>query len=117
MFDQAIAAFHNAIAYSNSVAVYVAALGHAYAVAGKPGEAVKVLRRLEEVSSQRYISAYDIALIHVGLGDKERAMQWLERAYQERSDGLVYLEVDPRLDRLRSDARFVNLVRRVGLPT
>jgi serine/threonine-protein kinase len=116
MFDQAIAAFHNAINSSDSVAVYVAAAGHAYAVAGRRGEAVKVLRRLEELSKQRYVSAYDIALIHVGLGDKERAMQWLERAYDERSDGLVFLKVDPRLDRLRPDPRFVNLVRRVGLP-
>ncbi len=116
MFDQAIAAFHLAIVNSDSLAVYVAAAGHAYAMAGRRGEALKMLRRLEELSSQRYVSAYDIALIHVGLGDRERAMQWLERAYQERSDGLVFLKVDPRLDSLRSDARFVNLVRRVGLP-
>jgi eukaryotic-like serine/threonine-protein kinase len=116
MFDQAIAAFHKAINSSDSVAVYVAAAGHAYAVAGRRGEAVKVLRRLEDLSRQRYVSAYDIALIHVGLGDTERAMQWLERAYQERSDGLVFLKVDPRLDGLQSDPRFASLVRRLGLP-
>ena len=116
MFDQAIAAFHKAINSSDSVAVYVAAAGHAYAVAGRRGEAVQVLRRLEELSRQRYVSAYDIALINVGLGDTERAMQWLERAYQERSDGLVYLKVDPRLDGLQSDPRFASLGRRLGLP-
>jgi eukaryotic-like serine/threonine-protein kinase len=116
MFDQAIAAFQNAIAYSDGLTLYVAAAGHAYALAGRRSQALKVLHRLEELSSQRYVSAYDIALIHVGLGDKERAMQWLERAYQERSDGLVFLKVDPRLDRLRSDPRFASLVRRVGLP-
>jgi TolB-like protein/Flp pilus assembly protein TadD len=116
MFDQAIAAFQKAIAHSDSNTVYVAAAGHAYALAGRRSQALKVLRRLEELSGRKYISAYDIALIHVGLGDTERAMQWLERAYQERSDGLVFLKVDPRLDRLRSDPRFVSLVRRVGLP-
>jgi eukaryotic-like serine/threonine-protein kinase len=115
MYDLAIAAFHEAILNSDSVPIYIAAAGHAYALAGRRGQALEILRRLEKLSSQRYVSAYDIALIHVGLGDKERAMQWLERAYQERSDGLVFLTVDPRLDRLRSDARFANLVRRVGL--
>ena len=115
MFNQAIAAFHKAINSSDSVAVYVAAAGHAYAVAGRRGEAVKVLRRLEELSRQRYVSAYDIALIHVGLGDTERAMQWLERAYRERSDGLVFLKVDPRLNGLQSDPRFASLRRRLGL--
>jgi hypothetical protein len=75
-----------------------------------------VLARLEEISSRRYVSAYDIATIHVGLGDTTSALRWLERAYQERSDGLVYLGVDPRWDGMRSNPRFAELVRRVGLP-
>jgi hypothetical protein len=85
-------------------------------VAGRRAEALKVLERLKELSSRRYVSAYDIATIHSGLVDTATAMQWLERAYQERSDGLVYLEVDPRWDSMRSNPRFSHLVRQVGLP-
>jgi eukaryotic-like serine/threonine-protein kinase len=116
MFDQAVAAFHQAIIYSDSVPLYVAAAGHAYAAGGRRPQALKVLQRLEALSSKSYVSAFDIALIHLGLGDMDRAVEWLERAYQERSDGLVFLNVDPRLDRLRLDPRFGSLVRRVGLP-
>jgi serine/threonine-protein kinase len=116
MYDQAIAAFHEAINNSDSVPIYVAAAGHAYAAAGRRAKALSVLAELEELSSRRYVSAYDIATIHVGLGDTASAMQWLERAYKERSDGLVYLGVDPRWDGMRSDPRFAHLVRRVGLP-
>jgi tetratricopeptide (TPR) repeat protein len=115
MYDQAVAAFHEAIKNSDSP-LYVASAGHAYAVAGRRAEALKVLAGLKELSSRRYVSAYDIATIHVGLGDTTRAMQWLERALQERSDGLVYLRVDPRWDGMRSNPRFAQLVRRVGLP-
>jgi hypothetical protein len=57
-----------------------------------------------------------MALIYAGLGEKEQAFDWLESAYKERSDLLVYLKVDPRLDNLRSDQRFADFVKRVGLP-
>ncbi|HEX2609899.1 MAG TPA: tetratricopeptide repeat protein [Gemmatimonadales bacterium] len=115
MYDHAVAAFQEAIKNSD-FPIYVAAAGHAYAVAGRRAEALKVLAGLKELSSRRYVSAYHIATIHVGLGDPASAMQWLERAYQERSDGLVYLAVDPRWGGMRSDPRFAQLVRRVGLP-
>ena len=115
MYDDAIAAFQDAIEHSDSVSIYVAASGHAYAVAGRRADALKVLGGLQKLSRRRYVSAYDIATIYVGLGDSADAMQWLERAYQERSDGLVYLGVDPRWDGMRSDPRFAHLVRRVGL--
>jgi hypothetical protein len=62
------------------------------------------------------VSPFEIALIYVGLGDTSRAFEWLERAYLERSDLLVYLKVDPRLDPIRSDRRFKDLVARVGIP-
>jgi TolB-like protein/Flp pilus assembly protein TadD len=115
MYDHAIAAFQEAIKNSD-FPLYVAAAGHAYAVAGRRAKALSVLAELEKLSGRRYVSAYDIATIHVGLGDTASAMQWLERAYQERSDGLVYLRVDPRWDGMRSNPRFAQLVRRVGLP-
>jgi eukaryotic-like serine/threonine-protein kinase len=116
MYDQAIAAFHEAILNSDSVLLYVAAAGHAYAVAGRRAKALSVLAELEKLSSRRYVSAYDIATIHVGLGDTASAMRWLERAYQERSDGLVHLGVDPRWDGMRTNPRFAQVARWVGLP-
>jgi TolB-like protein/Tfp pilus assembly protein PilF len=90
-------------------------LGHAYAVSGNRKEAQKVMDELEELSKQRYVSSYHIALIYTGLGEKDRAFEWLEKAYEERSDLLVYLKVEPRLDSLRSDPRFADLLRRMGL--
>ncbi|PYS72848.1 MAG: hypothetical protein DMF73_07210, partial [Acidobacteria bacterium] len=91
-------------------------IGYAYAASGKGGEAKKAIDELKQSSKQRYVSPYYIALIHTGLGEKDLAFEWLENGYKERSDLLIYLKVDPRLDSLRSDARFAELVRRVGLP-
>src|SRR5205814_10146111 len=91
-------------------------LGYAYAASGKVGEAKKAIDELKQSSKQRYVSSYYIALIYAALGEKNLAFEWLENAYKERSDLLIYLKVDPRLDSLRSDARFADLMRRVGLP-
>jgi TolB-like protein/DNA-binding winged helix-turn-helix (wHTH) protein/tetratricopeptide (TPR) repeat protein len=117
MNDAAIAEFSKAMAISGDGRrpVMEAALGHAYAVAGKRAEAQRVLDRLKEASKHRFISPYGIALIYLGLGDKEQAFAWLDRAYDERDNWLNYLKVEPRLDPLRSDARFTALLRRVGL--
>ena len=71
---------------------------------------------MKQLSKQRYVSSYYIALIYAGLGEKDLAFEWLENAYKERSDLLVYLNRDPRLDSLRPDPRFADLVKRVGLP-
>ncbi len=91
-------------------------LGHAYAVAGKKSEAQQILRQLKSHSGKSFVSAYDIATIYVGLGEKERALTLLEDGYEQRAEGLVWLKVDPVLDSLRSDPRFADLLRRVGLP-
>jgi DNA-binding winged helix-turn-helix (wHTH) protein/TolB-like protein/Tfp pilus assembly protein PilF len=102
-------------AVSGGNPVYLASLGHAYAVLGNVPEAHKVLGELDELSKRRYVSPYEKAVVHVGLGETEQALEWLEKAYGERSGWLIYLQVEPRLDRLRSDRRFGDLVRRVGL--
>jgi hypothetical protein len=68
------------------------------------------------MKQQQYVSPYEIAVVYVGLGDKEQAFVWLERAYREHSSWLSYLNVEFRLDPLHSDPRFADLVRRVGLP-
>ena len=94
----------------------VAALGYTYAVSGNKGEAQKLLDELNELSAQGYIPPFDIALIHLGLGEKDQAFEWLEKAYEERSRWLTGLKVDPIFDSLRSDPRFIDLLNRVGLP-
>ncbi len=81
----------------------------------KRGEALKVLADLKAASKRRYVPSYEIAVIHAGLGDKDEAFAWLQKAYDDRdSSWLVDLNVDPRFEPLRSDARFVELVRRIG---
>jgi hypothetical protein len=94
----------------------LSALGHAYAAAGDTVGALDVLKTLHEQSRQRYISSYEIALIHVGLRENERAFEWFDRACEERSGWLPYLNAEPRVDRLRSHSRFQELLNAIGLP-
>jgi len=72
---------------------------------------------LGHLAATRYVSPYSIALVHAGLGDRDQALAWLDKAYAERSDYMAYLKLEPMLDSLRSDRRFVALVERVGLPS
>ena len=93
---------------------YLAALGHAYAIAGQPDKA----RRLLPPSRRAHTSLpLDVATIHVGLGERDQAIEWLERALKERAYGSGFLPTDPRFDPVRSDPRLVAVMRRVGLPT
>jgi tetratricopeptide (TPR) repeat protein len=91
-------------------------LGHVYAVSEKRTDAQKLLDELRERSRSGYVPAYSWGLIYTGLGNKDQAFAWLKRACDERDDWLVTLKVDPRFDSLRSDPRFQNLLRCVGLP-
>ena len=91
------------------------ALGHAYAGAGKPGKALELLRELDARGRERYVPAYDRAVMYAGLNQIDSALAWLQRAYEERSSWMSYLSVEPRLDPLRSDPRFAMLLRKVGL--
>jgi TolB-like protein/Flp pilus assembly protein TadD len=90
-------------------------LGNVYARAGRAGEANRLIALLQERAQKDDVGNYEIALIYAGLGKKQEAFKWLEQAYKVRDVGLVYLKVDPCLDPLRSDPRFDDLVRRVGL--
>src|SRR5215468_8694315 len=92
-------------------------LGYALAVAGRRTEALAMLEDLRHLSAARYVSPYSVALVHAGLGNRDQALAWLDKAYAERSDYMPYLTLEPMLDGLRSDHRFDALVRRVGLPT
>jgi TolB-like protein/DNA-binding winged helix-turn-helix (wHTH) protein/Flp pilus assembly protein TadD len=90
-------------------------VAYAYAKAGKSAEARELLRKLEERSMRGYVPAYDLAVVHLALGKKEAALRWLQKAYDEHDWALVVLAVEPRLDPLRSDPRFQELVGKVGL--
>ena len=77
-----------------------------------------MLFRSTSTSKERYVSPYDIALIHTALGGIEEAFRYLEKAYDEGAEWIIYTNVDPRLDPLRNDARFLDLMRRIGfVPT
>ena len=91
--------------------------GYAHARMGEKAEALAIIDRLRALRSRKYVSAYYFAVVYTALGNNDEAMRWLERAFDERSDFLIYLAVDPIFDPLRSDPRFSRLVRRVGLPT
>jgi Tfp pilus assembly protein PilF len=88
-------------------------LGHAYAVAGKTARARSVLDSLRQAATRTYVPSYWFALIHAGLGERDQALRYLERAYEERSTVLAYLLIDPRLAPLRNDPRFLALGRRL----
>jgi serine/threonine protein kinase/Flp pilus assembly protein TadD len=94
----------------------LASLGEAYARSGKTAEAQKVIDKLNELTKQRYVPPYAVAWIYVGLGQKQQALDWLEKSYANREDTMIWLNSDPSLDDLRSEPRFQDLVRRVGLP-
>lgn len=113
LHEKAIAEFQKTVQLANGDPVQLAILAHAYAVAGKREEAQKIINELNEISQRRYVPAYLIALIYVGLDDKDQAFAWLEKAFAERSAGMVFIKVEPMFDPVRSDPRFQDLLRRV----
>src|SRR4030095_569783 len=114
-YADAQAEFQRAKTLSEGSAVTLAAFGHLYAMLGKKSDALKVLDDLKELSKNHYVSSYYLAIIYAGLGQKDQAFEELDKTYMEHSDYLVYLNVEPLLDGLRSDPRFVTLMRRVSL--
>jgi len=119
MFQQAIAELQEALTFNETEVLVLGALAHVYARAGQREEALKLVAKLERIEAEErgYVAPFGIIWAYAGLGDKEQAFAWLERSYQERRDRIVWLNVDPLLEPLRSDPRFHDLVRRVGLPT
>ncbi len=115
MHEEAITEAQKAASLSRGSTIMKAQLGYTFAVAGRRDEAENILSELKALAAQRYVSPYDIALIYVGLGNKEQAFAWLEKAYQERARRLWALKVNPSWDMLRSDPRFADLLRRIGL--
>src|SRR6266446_1823366 len=114
---EAISEYQKAIEVSNGDHDATASLAHAFAAIGRRAEAKKILHDFERKSKSSYVSPYMIATIYAGLGKKDKAFEFLERAYQERSlDISWHIKADLRIDNLRSDPRFQDLARRVGYP-
>ena len=110
--DEAIAALERGVSLSNGGVGFVASLAHAYAMRGDRAEA---RRLLGQVTSAPVVPAYDVAKVHLALGARAEALQWLQRAYESRSHSMVLLRVDTQLDGLRGDPAFEALVKKVGL--
>jgi len=116
-YPEAIAVFQRAMTlFPGGSTQAQAELAHTYAVSGKRIEALKIIADLQQVANRKYVPPYQVGAIYAGLGDKDQAFIWLEKAYQERSDWLVNLTADQRFDPLRADSRFADLRRRIGLP-
>jgi TolB-like protein/DNA-binding winged helix-turn-helix (wHTH) protein/Tfp pilus assembly protein PilF len=113
---EAIPELQKAVEISHNSPLMASGLAHGYAVAGNRAEAEKISSELIAKSKKQYVSPYYIAIIYTGLGKNQEAMDWLEKAYGDRSNGLVFLKVEPELDSLRSNARFKALQAKLNLP-
>lgn len=115
MHNEAIEQCRKAIGLVGRTSGALSSLGHVYAESGRRDEAIKIINELLERSKSEYISPYDVAIIYVGLGDRERAFEQLEKAYDDRAGWMMNLNVDPIFDPIRSDPRFTELVHRMKL--
>jgi tetratricopeptide (TPR) repeat protein len=113
-FSEAIAEFQNAARLSGGI-TGSEGLGYTYAASGNTVGAKKALEELKQLSKQRYVSPYFMALIYGALGEKDDAIKALEKACEEHAAFVIFMNVDPRLDSVRADPRFQALIRRVGL--
>jgi tetratricopeptide (TPR) repeat protein len=114
---QAISEYQQAVELSQRDLDANAGLAHACAAIGRRAEAEKILGELQRQSKVTYVSPYMIAAVYSGLGQREKALEFLEKAYEDRSPDVAYfVKADLRMDPLRSDARFQDLLRRIGLP-
>jgi TolB-like protein/Flp pilus assembly protein TadD len=115
MHRQAREAFQKILAGAPEDPAIVALMGHEYAVSGNKANANKVIAKLKGVSAKKYVPSVYVALVYTGLNDKDDAFMWMEKAYEERCEYLVYLGSEPLADPLRDDPRFANFLQRLGL--
>jgi serine/threonine protein kinase/Tfp pilus assembly protein PilF len=116
MYEEAAAEFQAAMAVTKDSPMMVAALGLVHALSGKKDEAQELLVKLKERSKEEYVPPYDLALLSTGLDGKEQALEWLEKAYEEHSQKLGMLKMEPAFDSLRGEAGFQELIQRIGFP-
>jgi len=115
-YELAIAEGQKGVKLSGGSPLMSAALAQTLATAGRKKKAIQILDDLTKLAKQKYVAPYFFAGMHIGLGEDERAIEYLERSYQEHSHWLIYLHIDPSMDALRSNPRFQDLLLRVGLP-
>ncbi|MCI0404002.1 MAG: protein kinase [Acidobacteria bacterium] len=115
--DEAVRESELAVRLAGVTPYFLGSLGYTYAICGRTRDAEKILRDLEELSRTAYVSPYCRAIVELGLGRKEEALHWLERAFEDRTNWLVLLKADPKVDLLRDNPRFLDLLGRIGLPT
>jgi len=115
MHDKAIDQCRRAIDSVGRTSAILSLLGHAYAESGRRDEAIKIINELNDRAKNEYVSPYDVAIIYVGMKDKERAFEQLAKAYDDRAGWMINLNVDPIFDPIRSDQRFIDLVHRMKL--
>ncbi len=115
MYDEALTQLQKANDLLGPSAEVLAVIGYTYAVSGRRAEAQKTLKDLQGLSNQRYVSPYHIAMVYAGLGEKDETFRWLEKAYADREGRMSLLKLAPEFDGVRSDPRFADLIRRVGL--
>ena len=115
MFEKSIAAYKRSTELTGGYPGRLG-LGHAYAMSGRPQEAEKILDELEQqVRAGKRVRPTSFAIIYAALNDRDKAFEWLEKAYEERYEGVLYLKYQPYYDNLRSDPRYLDLLRRIGL--
>ena len=114
--EMSIAEGEKAVKLSSGSPLMCAALAQTFGAAGRKEEALSLLEELKRRAEQKYVAPYFFAGIHIGLGENDLALEYLEKSYQEHSHWLIYLHIDPSMDSLRGDPRFQDLVQRVGLP-
>lgn len=115
-YDLAITEGEKGVQLSGRSPLLCAALAQSYGEAGRAKEARQILNGLTELAKQKYVAPHFFAGIHIGLGENDRAIECLEKSYEEHSHWLIYLHLDPSMDGLRNDRRFQALLRRIGLP-
>ena len=115
-FDQATTELRLAADISQNSPPVLAALARTYAVSGRAAEARNLLDQLMLQSKKQYVSPFYVAIIYAGLGENDKAMDWLEKAHGDHSNAIVFLKVDPQLDTLRASPRFHELQRKLRLP-
>jgi TolB-like protein/DNA-binding winged helix-turn-helix (wHTH) protein/tetratricopeptide (TPR) repeat protein len=112
---QAVSEYQKAVDLSQNSPPALASLGYAYGLAGNQNEARKVIASLRAASKQHYVSAFDMAIVFAGIDDRDSAFRWLEKAYSERESQMAFLNITRRMDPLRSDPRFADLLHRMDL--
>ena len=115
-YEEAITEGEKAVRFSGGSPLMRAALAQTLGRAGRTNEATQILDELTDLAKEKYVAPYFFAGIHIGLGEDDRAIECLEKAYAEHSHWLIYLHIDPGMDALRYHPRFKDLLRRVGLP-